>query len=403
MKLHHLIVAPAVLFASTGLEGQQPGRTTGAVVAWNFAGFGAIPASRQALIVKSLLDLDPEVVAAVEVNPDEAIHDVAAALTELGSCYDALILDQTARQNIGVLFKCGIQVVNPRLIPNSDDGNASLRKALAVGVRIGEFDFLLVVLHLKAGRTAGDRQIRDRQVQRIASFIAAQLAGDEKDVLVVGDYNMIPGADAANFNGLNPANQLRFISSEDLIGQFSHLSEGSGCDDGNLLDGFAIARTHTVEYIEASLRIYPMNRPFGQALCAFRESVSDHLPLIARFRILADDDDAAPVSGGDGVRIIELLPNPVGSDNFAERITLRNSTTAEVSLEGWRITDEGGNEFALSGTIAAGATRSIRLERSAMLNNDGEEIRLLSPSALVQTLRYSGPVQSGQTVTPPDS
>ena len=401
MKLRHLILAAAVLWVPAGAAGQEFTRATATVVAWNFSGFEAIPATRQALLARVLLDLDAEVVAAVEVNPDDAIHDVAARLTELGTCYDARILDQTARQNVGLLFKCGVQVTNPRLIPGSDDGNASLRRAFAVDVRVGQFDFLMLVLHLKAGRTSSDRAIRDRQVQPIASFLAAELAGGERDVLVVGDYNMIPGADSSNFNGLNSGNLLRFISSEDLAGQFSHLAEGGSCDDGNLLDGFAVAQTHTTEYIEASLRIYPTHRVLGMSLCAFREDVSDHLPLMARFRILADDDGAGPVVAGNGVRIIALLPNPVGSDHFTEQVTLRNSGNADVSLAGWRIVDEEGNEFPLSGTIAAGATQVLTLARSAMLNNDGDEVRLLSPGGPVQTVRYDGPVQSGQTVTPP--
>jgi endonuclease/exonuclease/phosphatase family metal-dependent hydrolase len=400
MSLRHLRAAVFLLLVpAIGAGQQQPGRATGAIVAWNFAGFNAIPAARQARIARSLLDLDAEVVAAVEVNPDEAIHDVAAALTELGACYDAVILDQTATQNIGVLFKCGVLVANPRLVPDSDDGSPGLRKALAVDVRIGDFDFLLITVHLKAGRTAGDRQIRTRQAGHIAAFIAAGTAGDEKDVLVVGDYNMIPGPDSANFSALNPAGRLRFVSSEDLTGQFSHLSEGSGCDDGNLLDGFAVAAGHTTEYLEASLRIYPMNRPPGLSVCAFRDSVSDHLPLIARFRILADDDSAAAAPGA-GVRIVSLLPNPSGSDNFAEQVTLQNPGGTEVSFAGWRIMDEQGNEFVLSGTIAAGATRTITLERTAMLNNGGDEVRLVAPAGLVHTMRYSGPVPSGQAVTP---
>jgi hypothetical protein len=210
---------------------------------------------------------------------------------------------------------------------------------------------------------------------------------------------MIPGPDSANFRALDPAGRLRFVSSEDLAGQFSHLSEGSGCDDGNLLDGFAVAAAHTAEYLEASLRIYPMNRPPGLSLCTFRDSVSDHLPLIARFRVLADDDTTA-AGPGVGVRIVSLVPNPAGSDNFAEQVTLQNPGATEVSFAGWRIVDAQGNEFALSGTIAAGATRTITLQRVAMLSNDGDEIRLIAPEGLVHAVRYSGPVQSGQTVVP---
>lgn len=121
-------------------------------VALNFAGFQAIPGERQAWLICVISDLTPEIVAAVEVDPDNMIHDVAAELTELGTSYDDLILDQTTMQNIGVIFKRETQVTNPRLIAGSDDGNSGLRKAFAVDVRMGQFDSYLIVLHLKSGR-----------------------------------------------------------------------------------------------------------------------------------------------------------------------------------------------------------------------------------------------------------
>jgi hypothetical protein len=68
----------------------------------------------------------------------------------------------------------------------------------------------------------------------------------------------------------------------------SHISGGRY---GNLLDGFAISREHTGrEYIEASLRIFPMNRAMKYSLGDYEHRVSDHLPLVARFRVTEDDD-----------------------------------------------------------------------------------------------------------------
>lgn len=396
-----LVTAPllAIVLWSVTLPAQVPHFTasTADIVAWNLSGFEAIPDDRQARVVRAIADLDPEVIAAVEVNPNEVIYNLAAQLTELGPCYNALILDQTAIQNIGVIFKCEVQVTNPRLVPNSDDGNSALRKAFAVDVRLGQFDFLLVVLHLKAGRGASDRATRSRQVAGIAGFIADATTGGQQDVLVVGDYNMIPGEDDANFSGLNPTGLLRFISSEDLTGQFSHISDGGTCNHGNLLDGFAVSQGQTTEYIEGSLRIYPIFRALGLSLCDFGRDVSDHLPLIARFRILVDDD--GETSADANIRITAVLPNPVGSDNNAETVTLRNFGSGDVSLVGWRIADDDGNDFALLGSIAATATRVITLERPAMLSNDGDEVRLLSPNGIQHTVNYEGSqVHSGQTI-----
>lgn len=80
---------------------------------------------------------------------------------------------------------------------------------------------------------------------------------------------------------------LSFIS-DDFIGQFSHISTAGG--PGNLLDGYAISRDHTAEYVEGSLQIIPMHETLEMTLLEYRNNVSDHLPLDAVFRITEDDD-----------------------------------------------------------------------------------------------------------------
>jgi endonuclease/exonuclease/phosphatase family metal-dependent hydrolase len=201
-------------------------------------------------------------------------------------CYQRKILDQTAIQNIAVLHKCNVRVTNQRWIADSDNGNSSLRKALVVDVKVGQFDFILIAVHMKAGRGPTNRSVRDNQAQATATFIGTETAGLEKDVILVGDYNMIPGQDDSNFIAMDPQDFLHYVSSEDLT--FSHIS--SSGNPGNLLDGFAVSRNHTREYIAGTLRVFPMNRALGLSLLEYRQQVSDHLPVVARFRIVEDDD-----------------------------------------------------------------------------------------------------------------
>ena len=87
-----------------------------------------------------------------------------------------------------------------------------------------------------------------RRARLLVSFSEQTINAAEKDVLVVGDYNMVPGQDAQNFNNLSPgpANNefLRFISaglSPSHIGRCINASQFQG----NLLDGFAISRKFT--------------------------------------------------------------------------------------------------------------------------------------------------------------
>jgi len=260
--------------------------TTVNIAGWNLSGFTAISRDKAATFAEAINYIDPEILVLTEVNPDFIASEIVAELNQMDICYQRIILDQTANQNISILYKCGVEVANPTLIDGSDDNNSHLRKALAAEVKVGEFDFILIALHLKAGRSNADRQIRDRQNSAIASYIGNATAGAEKDVLIIGDYNMITGDDQSNFNSMNPNNFLNFIS-DSLANQFSHISTSG---PGNLLDGYAISRVHTTEYINRSIRIVPMYSILNMALLQYRNTVSDHLVIEANFRISRDDD-----------------------------------------------------------------------------------------------------------------
>lgn len=284
-----LVVAIGVP-AATSSHPPPQADATAVVAAWNLAAFTARPQSDAAILARGIADVDAEVLGLVEVNPPAMIGWIVEELNGRGlPWYRGQIIDQSATQDIGVLYKDGVDVDGVDLIPGSDDENTGLRKALTADAKVGEFDFKLVVLHMKAGRGSDDHAVRDAQADAIASWITANTAGDEKDVLIVGDYNMVPGDDDSNFTRMGTASGfIQFISSEDLMGQFTHIASDGG--PGNLLDGYGISAVHTGEYVEGSLRIFPLNRTYGLTLLDFRNDVSDHLPVLARFRITQDDD-----------------------------------------------------------------------------------------------------------------
>lgn len=285
-----------VVLAFVGISSAQTAR----IAAWNIAGFETIQSPKRERLARALSKLRPHIVLLTEVNPDSVASEIANNM----SGYQSLILPQPANQNIAIIFKDSVSVANPRFIIGSDDGNQFLRLALAADIKIGSFDFLLIGVHMKASRPENlsdpddPHNVRNRQAAAIAEFIRNETAGPQKDVLLVGDYNMIPGEDNRNFRTMSPdsgANEfLRYISTEALAGQVSHIS---GCQNGrakgNLLDGFAISKKFTKEYIEASLIIIKPNDAIfttGAPLtCSkYKTSFSDHLPLFARFRTGSD-------------------------------------------------------------------------------------------------------------------
>ena len=263
------------------------GHTTAKVAAWNLAGFFGISDERLERQVEGLALLDAEVVVLVEINPLDALEKLKAGLAERGCVYESSIIPQANKLNIGVLFKKGVTAKNPRLMDGSDLGDPKKRKAFLVDIKVGKFDFLLIAVHLKSSRGANPQAIRDEQAKVIGKFIKERREHNRDDILLVGDFNMIPGQDVSNFHHLGGNDLMDFVSSWDLQARFSHILEQGRA---NLLDGFAISRTYSKEYIRGSLRVFPMHWSMDKGREWFRENVSDHLPFVASFRIDKDRD-----------------------------------------------------------------------------------------------------------------
>lgn len=298
MKRLNLLAALAfALLLCAPASGQN--RVT--IAGWNLGGFEPIPPARVERLARAIHNMSPHLMALSEVNPDvEVLDGLLERLEQMGDSYDYVVFEENPEQNVALLFKSSVTVTDDELIDGSDGGNPQLRKALGARVRIRNFDFFVVALHPKAGRQASDRQTRTTQARAVADWIRSKTQGAEKDVLVIGDYNMIPGQDAVNFSAMSPGpnnNEYLGYVSDALAGRTSHIS---GCDPltGNLLDGFAVARAHTRELLAGSIRIVGFSDPiFRQPGGApmncrnYRGFISDHFPLVARFRVAGPDDD----------------------------------------------------------------------------------------------------------------
>src|SRR5688572_10623992 len=226
--MKRFLAALLALLLSAFLSGSSVAfsQTFARVAAWNqqgvrFTAEGVVPVNKPEQLRAAIAAINADVIALSEVNSRAAMDEIVATPFANGAVYKVeMDNDQPVPQKIAVLFKDSpeISVTNRRAVPGSDDNNPDLRQAWAFDVKIRNFDFLLIAVHLKSGRATAQRIIRTRQTQAIARFIRQETAGNgEKDVLVMGDYNMVPGQDAVNFNNLSPgsnANEfLRFISS----------------------------------------------------------------------------------------------------------------------------------------------------------------------------------------------
>lgn len=266
------------------------GKTTATIAAWNLSTFESLDDNRIKRQADGLRMLDAEFVTLVEIKDESHIRDIAQHLTDAGVVYKYSFLEQAETNSghdamhIGALFKDGVSVTDPFLLAGSDLDDDNMRRAFVCDVNIGKFDFKLIAVHLKSGRGTKEQKLRDEQCKVIGQFIT-DLRGETNrnpDVLLMGDFNMIPGQDISNFHHLGGDDIMDFVSSWDLQERFSHILP-SGRE--NLLDGFAISRRYSTEYIKGSLRLFPMHWNMGLGQAKYRKDVSDHLPFVASFEI----------------------------------------------------------------------------------------------------------------------
>lgn len=264
------------------------------IAVWNLAGFNpvnpslGIPADSERVRkqAEGLALLDAELVTLVEVSPIEHIDWLVAELADYGLTYERKILPQpNGNIHIGFLHKPEVSVDNLELLPGSEGTDDGGRQAVLADVVCDRFRAKIIGVHLKSGRDLPEQRIRDTQAAVISAKIDEIRAtpGDtRRTILLMGDFNMIPGQDVSNFHALGGDDVMDFVSSWDLQDRFSHiLSKGRA----NLLDGFAVSRTFSTDYIRGSLRLFPMHWTMDMGREAFKDEVSDHLPFVASFRI----------------------------------------------------------------------------------------------------------------------
>jgi hypothetical protein len=152
-------------------------------------------------------------------------------------------------------------------------------------VKIGKFAATLIGVHLKAGRAKAEQNLRDSQCKVIGKWINTlrETPGYKRDtILLMGDFTMIPGQDVSNFHHLGGDDVMDFVSCWDLQDRFSHILDKGRA---NLLDGFAVSRTYSKDYVRGSLRLFPMHWTLDMGREKFKDEVSDHLPFVASFKV----------------------------------------------------------------------------------------------------------------------
>lgn len=265
------------------------------VASWNIAAnFHSINSGIERNIAEGIKLIDADIIGLSEVRSRDSLQRIANILENDHNLeYDMKFCEETANLHLGFLVKTRLNSGLGVQVTGSDLNSTRHRQACVTAVTAGEFDFIAIVVHLKSARSG--RATRVEQSNALAAFVRGVTYFGERDVLLIGDYNMFPSRDNDAFAALSPTNFLRFLTTEELCDPNGLNCEGTHIARGrvrNMLDGFAISRNFTTEYVAGSFDRIDLHTLMNKSLSSFVASdVADHLPIRAEFTISGPDDD----------------------------------------------------------------------------------------------------------------
>ena len=191
------------------------------------------------------------------------------------------------------------------------------------------------------------------------------------DLLKASHQGSDTSSSEAFMRDLNPS---LVVISNGSHGSNHHPRESTlATSDGTIqiaVDG--VLRTYTVKYGANTVRTFPFKAP-----------------------------GSSPVNPSTPAAVIQsLMPNPEGDDEQLEQVTIRNDGTVSLALDGWILRDRSGLTWALAGSLQPGQSKTFRrLGQEMTLNNTGDEIVLVDPSALERDRFSYGSSSEGALVS----
>ncbi|MGE0787265.1 MAG: endonuclease/exonuclease/phosphatase family protein [Sandaracinaceae bacterium] len=252
------------------------------VGAWNIEQFPmtATTSERVAPLIAEHFDL----LGVEEITDPAPFHALAAQLPG----YRSIVSFESGFIRVGFLYRSDrVEVTNiDRLF--TDDDFAFIRAPLKADVRVfdeaGEtvFDFVFVVVHLKAQPDAESRMRRAAAMVELEAWLSAELAaGAEQDYVIVGDFNdalLDPRTENVFTPILDRPDLYRFLTlPNEALGEYSYIPFRS------MIDHILVTNDALAEYGEGTTEVLALDATIPD----YRAIISDHRPVLARFALPA--------------------------------------------------------------------------------------------------------------------
>jgi len=233
-------------------------------------------------IASMIKDSGASIMGLEEVGSEDAVKKLISYLPG----YDFVIgttgvRDGGKSQRLVVLYdtakvqcdKSSVEELKDVMVPEIA-GEGRLRAPLAVKMKADNFDFTLVVCHMKARFDDRAKEIRNAQADRMNSWIQDKIRnGGEKDIIVVGDFNDFVGSPPLK----KMESQLYFVTQEAAQrGDYSNIKFKSLIDQIGVTSASGGAEAN---YIPQSVHMPDIGKYPN-----FVSRISDHRPVVASFR-----------------------------------------------------------------------------------------------------------------------
>ena len=262
---------------TTGGGGSAPSVAEASLATWNVEQF---PKTTEtvARVTQHLQTLAPSIVAVQEIASEAGFAELDAALTD----YEGFLNDDPgAFIRVGLLYRSEHVTVSEVETLFAQEWFAFPRPPLKARLTVATdppFDFVIVVVHLKAQLDAESEERRRQACRALSQWIDGQVAnGEEKDFVVVGDFND-KLTDPPEWNVFTPfleaPDRFRFLTMPLAeAGDYTYIPFES------FIDHILVTSDALGEYGEGETAVLALE----QREADYRAVISDHRPVIARF------------------------------------------------------------------------------------------------------------------------
>ncbi len=282
-----MMVAVAIMVAAcTHTQPSGTGRLTVATFNIEWLGDGVADSKPRSdgeymRIADIIIKTEADVIGVQEIENQAALNKVLRFLKQEHE-YEGIVLEGSGQQHTGLLWRKGIEVTPKGAYMPLVTSAGRSRPGLVVECKKGDFDWVMMVVHLKSTSRFDSttalreqaRTIRLQQADAIVRWADSVITNKDMDVVVVGDFNDFPDRKAN-------ATLTAIVEHDGL-----HFTTGAltSCKDSKwkTIDHVVVSSTMKSRLLDPSIR----SENFYQYLeKPDAEKVSDHCPVVVSFRL----------------------------------------------------------------------------------------------------------------------